>query len=182
MALRDPVAVYNAATNAEAQLIRNLLVDAGIEAFAVEDVSQVGTWALGLIPEIHKPQVWVDRCNVEGARSFLVRYEQQSGEPRIAEAAELFCYECGEPVSPGASSCAACGKVLDWSEAAGDRGLEEPSKAEGGVSDPVPGGGRLETLRTLRKPLAWLFLTPLLLMVGLAFIALVWALFAAVFR
>ncbi|HEV3025768.1 MAG TPA: hypothetical protein VGX76_25015, partial [Pirellulales bacterium] len=63
MALQDPVAVYYAATNAEAQVVRSLLVDAGIEAFAVDDVSVGGTWTLGLIPEIHKPQVWVDRRN-----------------------------------------------------------------------------------------------------------------------
>lgn len=38
VALRDPVAVFNADTNVEAQLVRTLLVDAGVEAFVVEDV------------------------------------------------------------------------------------------------------------------------------------------------
>ena len=28
-----------------------------VEAYVTEDVSQVGTWVGGLIPEIHKPQV-----------------------------------------------------------------------------------------------------------------------------
>lgn len=34
MELREPVAVFDADTNLEAQLVRTLLVDAGIEAFA----------------------------------------------------------------------------------------------------------------------------------------------------
>ena len=52
MALRDPVAVYNAANNIEAHFVRNVLVHSGVEAFVTEDISQVGTWMFGLIPEI----------------------------------------------------------------------------------------------------------------------------------
>jgi hypothetical protein len=48
MALRDPVAVYNAANNLEAQLLSNRLNEAGIEAHVTEDVSIVGVWLLGL--------------------------------------------------------------------------------------------------------------------------------------
>jgi len=57
MPLQNPVAVYNAANNIEAQLICNFLNDAGIEAYLTSDVSQAGTWMFGLLPEIHKPQV-----------------------------------------------------------------------------------------------------------------------------
>ena len=65
MALRDPVAVFNADTNVEAHCVRTLLVDAGIGAFVVEDVSYVGTCTLGTLPEINKPQVWVERADAE---------------------------------------------------------------------------------------------------------------------
>ena len=65
MALHDPVAVYNAANNVEAHLVRNALLTSGVEAHVTEDVSQVGTWAFGLLPEIHKPQVWVERQDIE---------------------------------------------------------------------------------------------------------------------
>jgi hypothetical protein len=51
MALQNPVAVYNASSNVEAQLLRSLLAESGIEAFAIDDVSQVGTWVFGLLPE-----------------------------------------------------------------------------------------------------------------------------------
>ncbi|MBX9679943.1 MAG: zinc ribbon domain-containing protein [Gemmataceae bacterium] len=116
MALQDPVAVYNAATNIEAQLVRIFLVDAGIEAFAVEDVSQVGTWAFGLLPEIHKPQVWVDRENVEQAHSFIVEYERRSRADESEPRNDRFCYECGESVEQNVSLCPSCGQALDWSE------------------------------------------------------------------
>ena len=69
MELRDPVAVYNAATNVEAQLIKVLLTEVGIEAFASEDSSLVGYWMFGILPEIHKPQVWVSAKDRERARS-----------------------------------------------------------------------------------------------------------------
>ena len=116
MALQNPIAVYNAASNIEAQLVRCLLVDAGIEAFAVEDVSQVGTWAFGLLPEIHKPQVWVDQENIEQARAFLAEYERRSHEGESDPQNDLFCYECGESVKQTVSVCPSCGQVLDWSE------------------------------------------------------------------
>ena len=127
MALQDPVAVYNAANNVEAQLLCNLLVDAGIEAFVTEDVSQVGVWLLGLIPEIHKPQVWVDRSNVEGAAPLIEEFDdrliEQAGVDEVElpdetpdASSEHFCYHCGEPIAFGVSHCTACGKALDWSD------------------------------------------------------------------
>lgn len=67
MALRDPAAAYNAANNIEALFLRDRLIEAGIEAFVIEDVSQVGAWIGGLVPEIHKPQVFVERADLERA-------------------------------------------------------------------------------------------------------------------
>src|SRR5438132_670434 len=88
MALSDPIAAYNAANNVEAHLLCNLLVEAGVEAFVTEDVSQVGTWIGGLIPEIHKPQVWVDRVDLERAKPVLDDYERRSAERRNRGAEE----------------------------------------------------------------------------------------------
>src|SRR5512138_1741609 len=42
MPLQDPIAVWTAPSNAEAQLVCELLEEAGIEAFAVEDNSPAG--------------------------------------------------------------------------------------------------------------------------------------------
>jgi hypothetical protein len=126
MPLRDPVAVYNAATNAEAQLLRIALVEAGIEAYATEDVSAVGIWMFGLLPEIHKPQVWVERADMARVKPILDEFEERAHERRQAAAApadgspiEATCEECGRSSSfPAAQrgsvqDCPHCGAYVD---------------------------------------------------------------------
>ncbi len=90
MALRDPVAVYNAADNVDAHLVCNALVQAGVEAFAVDDVSAVGLWWGGGLPEIHKPQVWTERADIERVKPLLDEYERQQVQRQQAEATALF--------------------------------------------------------------------------------------------
>ena len=127
MALRDPVAVYNAANNMEAHTVRSLLVDAGIEAFVTEDVSTVGVWMFGLISEIHKPQVWIDRSNIEQAVPHINEYEcrlkeradmddENESVAAPGKKSEVFCYHCGEAIDSDESTCPECGKTLDWSD------------------------------------------------------------------
>jgi hypothetical protein len=127
MALRDPVAVYNAANNMEAVLIRDLLVDAGIEAFVTEDFSPVGTWAFGLLPELHKPQVWTDKTDAMRAKPILDDYERSAAERRqsvtdnlaAAPPLEVVCEECGRsshfPAAQRGSvqKCPHCGAYVD---------------------------------------------------------------------
>jgi hypothetical protein len=130
MALRDPVAVYNAANNLEAVFVRDALIAGGVEAFVIEDVSQVGTWVGGLIPEIHKPQVWVERGDVERAGPILEAFERRAAELRQSGAEgraagteiEVVCEECGRRASfPAAQKgsvqeCPHCGAYLDVEE------------------------------------------------------------------
>jgi hypothetical protein len=108
MALRDPVAAYNAANNVEAHLVCNALLSQGVEAHVIEDVSQVGTWALGLVPELHKPQVWIERSDVDRAKPVLDDFERRAAElrtttakPEAADesAVEVVCDECGRSAS-----------------------------------------------------------------------------------
>lgn len=110
MPLRDPVAVFAADTNLEAQLVRTLLVDAGIEAFAIEDLSYVGTCAWGTLSGINKPQVFVEREDVERALEFLAEREQRNRQLRADDEAERTCQHCGEEVEPGDMICPACGR------------------------------------------------------------------------
>ncbi len=140
MPLRDPVAVYNAANNVEAHLVKNALLASGIEAFVIEDVSEVGTWVGGHVAEIHKPQVWVDRADIERAGPVLDDYEQRAAElrdpatqvERTGPPIEVVCEECGGRSSfPAAQwgsvqQCPLCGGFVDvgdeepaddWSEA-----------------------------------------------------------------
>lgn len=131
MALQEPVAVYNAASNIEAQLVRNILNDAGVEAFVTEDVSQVGVWMFGLLPEIHKPQVWVDRSSLDRAKPVLEDYERRSLERQEADrkkagptdaVMEAECEECGRRSAfPSAQKgtvqdCPHCGAYMDVEE------------------------------------------------------------------
>lgn len=74
MALEDPVAVYNAANNPEAHLVKILLTESGVEAFVSEDLSPGGLWMFGTLPEIHKPQVWVSRSDRQRAEPILEQY------------------------------------------------------------------------------------------------------------
>jgi hypothetical protein len=144
MPLRDPVAVYNAANNIEAHLVRNALNDSGIEAFAAEDNSQAGTWMMGMIPEIHKPQVWVDRADVARAKPVLEDFERRAAELQDTGAQdrppiEVICEECGQrstfPAAQRGSvqQCRHCGAYVDvggdaimepWPESQGEEGIE----------------------------------------------------------
>lgn len=138
MELRDPIAIYNAANNLEAALVCALLNSSGIEAFAVEDTSVVGQWMFGLLPEIHKPQVWIERANIEAAKPILEKYELEQAGKRQAKndgaPIEVVCEECNKPSEYPASrlgsieTCVHCGAYVDvddpsldeWDESAAD--------------------------------------------------------------
>jgi hypothetical protein len=130
MALRDPVAIYDAASNLEAALVRDGLIAAGIEAFIVEDVSQAGGWVGGLIPGIHKPQVWVDRDDAGRAAPVLMTFEERAALSRGGNAGsateppiEVVCEECGGramfPATQRGSvqECPSCREYLDVGDA-----------------------------------------------------------------
>jgi hypothetical protein len=85
MVLSDPVAVYNAANNVDVHLICALLEENGIEAHATLDESLAGYWMFGTLPEIHNPQVWVDRSNMEAAMPLLEKFELDRKQRRLKE-------------------------------------------------------------------------------------------------
>jgi hypothetical protein len=139
MALRDPIAVYNATTNLEAHIIAAAIREAGLEARVVEDLSTAGIWMGGVVGEIHKPQVWIERADVERAKPVLDEFERQVRERRrTAEDApdiEVLCEECGErSLFPGhqygsVQNCPHCRAFVDvgdevpfdgWDEAVDD--------------------------------------------------------------
>lgn len=132
MPLRDPIAAYNAETNVDAMLVQRFLEDRGVEAFAVEDNSLVGYWMLGTLPEIHKPQVWVNRDDKERAAQLLLEYEnlkklrdpdRTTHEPKSIS---VHCEHCGkdsqfsESLNKTVQDCPHCGSFVD----VGDSGWE----------------------------------------------------------
>ena len=160
MALQDPVAVYDAASNFEAHLICQFLRDAGIDAAVVEDLSPGGLFSLGTLDGIHKPQVWVERSAVEAAQALIWEYEdRQDATEQPADPAQ-YCYLCGEAIAADAHRCAACGGYLeppeDTQHAPDYEPNENPYASSHAPRDVVSG---FDTLRSLKKPIALLWLT-----------------------
>ena len=128
MNLDDPVVAYVAETNPEALTVAHFLDSEGIAAFASEDNSLVGNWTLGRLPEIHRPEVWISRADVDRAAELLTRFEQSKNE-RLAERhagsngmIEAMCENCERgsmfPVALIGSTqdCPHCGGFLDVGE------------------------------------------------------------------
>jgi hypothetical protein len=128
MALKDPVAVYNAAHNDEAHHVRTLLVNSGVEAYVTEDLCVVGVSLFGPLAEIHKPQVWIDRDQIDRAGPFLAEYQQKKEKEMIMESApgpadetpiDVVCEECGKITNfPSGlrghvQTCPHCGAFVD---------------------------------------------------------------------
>jgi hypothetical protein len=138
MALQDPVAVYDAASDIEAQQICNLLNEGGVEAYITEDDAQVG--------QFMKPQVWVDRSATDRAEPILQDYERrQQRETAQADDAvlESVCEGCGQRTAFFASqkgtvqTCPHCGAYMDVGEVldSEESNLEE-ELAEGTEEEP----------------------------------------------
>lgn len=146
MPLKEPIVAYNATHNVEAELVRNALVAAGIEAHFTEDLMSLGLFAFGPIPEIHRPQVWIERADSEKAGPILAEFERRAAELRgtptpTAEASsarvEQECEECGKMLSFPAGQkgsvqeCMYCGAYVDVGDADAeeDWGADEESDA-----------------------------------------------------
>src|SRR5437764_12339890 len=121
MALVDPVKVYVASSNVEAEMVCRLLQAAGIEAFAGEDTSPAGVWVGGTIPGIFDAGVFVSRADAERAVAVIRDHERLEAERASAQGAdvEVVCEECGKPtVFPAAQAgtvqdCPHCGAWVD---------------------------------------------------------------------
>lgn len=104
MPMRDPVAAYIAASNIEAHLVCNLLIDEGIEAAVQEDVSQLGATMFGLASQLHRPKIWVERVDLGRAEAILHAYEDalaarravdQRGATSSTNSVSVTCEDCG---------------------------------------------------------------------------------------
>jgi Putative prokaryotic signal transducing protein len=125
MNLKDPVPAYSGAGPAEVHILRNLLSEAGIEAFVPEDVDT--SWTGGGLPGIQTPQVFIERADLERARPILEDYERSITERVEADLdsdtevapIEVTCDRCHkESTYPHAQigsvqSCPACGAYVD---------------------------------------------------------------------
>jgi hypothetical protein len=81
----------------------------------------------GLVPEIHKPQVWVERVDVERTKPILEAYERTASERRASRervaggepSIDVICEECGKTTTFSAllrgsvEHCCHCGAHVD---------------------------------------------------------------------
>lgn len=151
--INNPVVLCTSASNHEAHLIAAQLNENGIPAAVVEDQSPVGMTAIGLLPGIHRPQVFIDRSQLDVARDLMASIETL--EP---QAAGSFCYHCGGAINYSGKICSECGAQVEQ-DAESDAD-ENPCR----VSD---------RLRTQQRRLGLLLLAPALA-IPAAILVIVW--------
>lgn len=138
MDLVDPVKIYAATSNVQAEMIGRLLQQAGVEAFAGQDVSPAGIWMGGTLPGIFDAGVWVSRADAERAAEVIRGQERLEAARANAQGTEVevTCEECGQTAFfPAAQrgtvqDCPHCGAYVDVDaddaeEGAGDEAAHE---------------------------------------------------------
>jgi rubrerythrin len=153
MGLVDPVKIYAATANVEAQMICRLLQGAGVEAFAGEDLSVAGLWLFGTIAGVFDAGVFVSRTDADRAVELIRQHERLEAERSNAQGSqvETTCEECGKTAAfPAAQratvqSCPSCGAYLDVGE------VDLPDDLGGGERRR---GGRPTDLRVRRLPMS----------------------------
>ena len=97
--LTTPTLAYTANGNLEAHSVVSWLRLNGVRAYAVEDNSGVGLYTFGTISQFHKPQVFVDKSELESAvellRQFEARRDRRCTELDNSPPIESACEECG---------------------------------------------------------------------------------------
>jgi len=126
MEFKDPVIVYTAATNLEAHVIVNMLHASGISALVVEDQSGASIWEFGTISQFHKPNIWVDKSNLQQAAKLISDFEEKRRARNIpvkgAGVIHVVCEECGHAnVFPSSldgttQECSQCRAYVDVGE------------------------------------------------------------------
>ncbi len=155
MHLREPVCIHLAESNFEAELISHRLQDSGIAAHVVEDVAVTGYWSLGMVSQIHKPEVWVEREQAAAAAELIDRLDHHPQTPDSdAGVEERFCYQCGDSLTADTTRCEHCGAALNWNEAEPVPAASSPSAIS-----------RFRWLGTWKKPIALAYLAVSLLFI-----------------
>jgi hypothetical protein len=96
-----PVLVHTARTPALAEMLKDLLVQEGIEASVIGAVNIIG-WR-----EADPTDVWIaDENDLERAKAIVAEFEKPAGEPG---AWGWRCPKCGETIEAQFTECWQCG-------------------------------------------------------------------------
>ena len=124
MDLVDPVKIYAAKSNPDAQMVCRLLQAQGVEAFAGEDVSPLGCWIGGTLPGVFDAAVFVGRADADRAYELIREHERREARRSSDqdEEIEATCEECGATSAfPAAQrgtvqNCPRCRAFMDVGE------------------------------------------------------------------
>lgn len=149
MDMKDPVSVYAAMTNAEAQALAQTLKQAGITAHLREDESATGFPMGGTTAPMESIQVWVDQTDAERAAEIVDEFEKTrpEREPEMTPGnpeqtfVTAVCEECGESTQFAGTmlstvqDCPHCGKFMDVGAPPDDFDPGEPLDEEVAETD-----------------------------------------------
>ncbi len=155
----DPVLAYTANDNLELHSVVTWLHSRGVRAYAVEDNCGASLWVFGTISQFHKPQVFVDKADLEEAGELLRQFEAKRDTRRrdldSDQSISSQCEECGATSNFHSSqdgttqNCPKCNEFMDvgsfnWPSDCdfddGETDLEEP----GNANDAIDAAKKLE--------------------------------------
>lgn len=138
MNLTDPVRVYTAASNTDAQMVAEMLNAGGVKAHAVEDQSGVSLWFLGPMSQYHQPDVFVSGADVDRAKKLIAQFEQwhRNRSEHGQEITQILatCDVCGQKtlfpadLQGTVQDCPHCGDFIDVGELPWDSDVGEPEE------------------------------------------------------
>ena len=160
-AMADPVLAYTANDNLELHSVVTWLHSGGVRAYAVEDNSGASIYVFGTISQFHKPQVFVDKADLEEAGELLRQFEDKrdarrkdlDGGPSITSQ----CEECGTtsefPVSQDGTTqnCPKCNEYMDvgtlnWPDDYDFENAEIDRKEPGNADDAIDAAKKLDQM------------------------------------
>lgn len=157
--LTNPVVAYTANGNLEAHSVVTWLRANGVRSHAVEDNSGVSLFAFGTISQFHKPQVFVNKKDLERAGELLRQFEEQRDQRRAEQdnspPIESECEECGEtsefPASQDGTTqnCPKCNAFMDvgtfdWPEDFDYGEADEDDRPERTADESLDAASRLD--------------------------------------
>jgi ribosomal protein L40E len=165
--VRDLVTVASFQFPAEAEVARMHLQEKGIQAFLADAETVSMDWLLGNAIGYVKLQVPSDQA--QAAHSFLE--EVRAGHVRNREGSQpatdaAVCLECGADLPAGSQRCARCGWSYATKEGQSLEAEETPEDEQPDSEDPSKASAT-ETLRSWKRPIILLLLSPLFLVIGL---------------
>ena len=114
MSDEDLVTITTSNSVDEAEGVRLLLAQEGIDAMVMDGNTVVANWFYG--PAVGYIKVQVMRSQAEAAVAILKQHPTSVGTPAGSEDQPATCLNCGTPMPEGTDACPKCGWTFDVAE------------------------------------------------------------------